>query len=283
MLVKDIEFNGRIYSVYSPGVILRSSEGKILDQLKQETPIIETRNVFQYIKKLYNLTPDQYTILVMFEGDSSKWPKCECGCGENVKLRGIGGFSKYVNQSHANRMTSLERSKLGTNPFSGENGSKLSHMVNMMRVSNGTHHFQGKVGSERASRKNKELSSKGLHSWQKLTSKFNATKNRFISAGDPSDICELYVASVNDHPELFKIGISVKSSGRLVLSQSNFSELRYDDIEVIARLPRVSVAQLEYDIKLKYNEYSMIGTETFPIEMKLEIVNFINETLHLYQ
>ena len=46
---EDILFNGRLYTVYNPGEILRSSNGKVIDQLRDGSTIIQTRNIFQYI------------------------------------------------------------------------------------------------------------------------------------------------------------------------------------------------------------------------------------------
>lgn len=279
---EDILFNGRLYTVYNPGEILRSSNGKVIDQLRDGSTIIQTRNIFQYIRKNYDLSPEEYTVLVMFRGNWNLIPKCECGCGSPVKIRGIGYFSKCVSQSHANRVTSLRKSELGTNPFSGERGSILSHSVNMNRVKNGTHHFQGKTGSERAKKKNSELSKKGLHSWQKLESKLKATRNRFRNSGNKDDICELYVASISGRDDIFKLGISVNSNGRLVLSQSNFSKMEYTDIKVLISSDRYTISDIEYDTKLKFNKSSVIGTETFPIEMKDEIVNYIKNLYNSY-
>lgn len=279
---EDILFNERLYTVYNPGEILRSSNGKVIDQLRDGSTIIQIRNIFQYIRKNYDLSPEEYTVLVMFRGNWNLIPKCECGCGSPVKIRGIGYFSKCVSQSHANRVTSLRKSELGTNPFSGERGSILSHSVNMNRVKNGTHHFQGKTGSERAKKKNSELSKKGLHSWQKLESKLKATRNRFRNSGNKDDICELYVASISGRDDIFKLGISVNSNGRLVLSQSNFSKMEYTDIKVLISSDRYTISDIEYDTKLKFNKSSVIGTETFPIEMKDEIVNYIKNLYNSY-
>ena len=87
--------------------------------------------------------------------------------------------------------SNLKRSKNGTNPFTGEQGSVLSKQVQRSRIDAGTHNFVGEQGSIHSTKLNLRLLAEGRHpsqnpnSMQKLST---SMKNLAVTGDHPAQI-----------------------------------------------------------------------------------------------
>jgi hypothetical protein len=54
---------------------------------------------------------------------------------------------------------------------------------------------------------------------------------------------------------------------------------KYSSIDIITSNTRKFIADLEYKVKLKFKEFSSKGTETFPNEMKNDVLDYINKLI----
>lgn len=171
MTTEVINFNGKDYIVYSPGVILRYGR-KVIDQLKDGvTPMPKNLNI--YIKSTYNLTPEEYYTIVALKGDNSKSKYCQYpGCGNELEfVKIIDGYRVGCCRSHAHYLQCIRNIEEGTNPIGGELGK-----ANRKKwIEEGKHYGSSKENSERMSKLSLEKLKNGTHPF---LSKFGLQKSR---------------------------------------------------------------------------------------------------------
>ena len=192
MITETVNFNGKDYLVYNPGVILRYGR-KVIDQLKDGiTPMPKNLNI--YIKSTYNLTPEEYYIIVVLRGDNnSKERYCQYpGCNNELEfVKIIDGYRVGCCRSHAHYLQCMRNIEEGTNPIGGELGrsnrkkwidegkhygsskenSERMRKINLEKVANGTNPFLSKFGLQKSRIEN------GTHNFLSQESKDN-TSNR---------------------------------------------------------------------------------------------------------
>lgn len=76
--------NDDIKYINNKGKILRSDKDHYIDQLDENSPLIFTRQLNNYLKNKYNLTIKEYYNIVIY-GDKYYSPKCD-NCGEDLEF-----------------------------------------------------------------------------------------------------------------------------------------------------------------------------------------------------
>lgn len=341
MITETVNFNGKDYLVYNPGVILRDGR-KVIDQLKDGiTPMPKSLNI--YIKSTYNLTPEEYYIIVVLRGDNnSKERYCQYpGCNNELEfVKIIDGYRVGCCRSHAHYLQCMRNIEEGTNPIGGELGrsnrkkwidegkhygsskenSERMRKINLemvangtnpflskfglqkSRIENGTHNFLSQESKDNTSNRMKELAKEGKHAFQseeliqknkdrikslveknefhlqKLENKLKANKASFLSKGKLNDICHIYV--VRTELGFLKIGTTISMNSRYHMSESkSISYDPYVETYISYAKERVVVAELEYELKLKFSKFAIKGTEYFSLDMKDEIITELNRLL----
>lgn len=301
MIIKKVTYKGKEYSVYNPGEILFGRNKRmLLDQLLDGvTPIPRRREggINPYLIEKYNLTQNEYHFIVVHLADEDNIPKCPicgairkmisivkgydqtCGCmkcvkslAEITKSKPGGAYEKnHELRSSISRRICLKQIENGTHNFQNSDGSWKSKEVQDNLVKQNKHHWQSCNGySDIAKKRNLEWSKLGVNPFQSNFVTLKADMRYFMSLGDPDDICVFYESRLPENDSVFKIGVTSDISRR-----SNFrGEKCYSEITEVYSATRSEIAELEYQVKLKFYGKAVIGTETFPIEMRDEILSY---------
>lgn len=307
---KIINYKGIDWNVLNPGILMKDNRGYLIDQLDNRN--LPDRYLNSKISKRHGISPLDYYIIVVLEGDLNKLPVCEYnGCQNTCKFNNLKSdniFSRGCCESHtksvSNRDNMIKATEFGRNgfqkfhktgyfkseewrnnsrsraldqiknnrhPFSGENGSKL----NKKRIMNGTHNFIREIGSRNSSILQKKRIIEGNHPFLIPENNIKADRTIFLNKGNESDMCYFYIAEIEGDLDNFKIGVTIDPEYR-----SHFHHMdRYSSIDIITSNTRKFIADLEYKVKLKFKEFSSKGTETFPNEMKTEVLDYINKLI----
>lgn len=171
MNIEIVKFNGKDYLVYNPGIILRDGK-KVIDQLKDGITVMP-KSLNIYIKKNYNLTPEEYYIIVALRGDNSIKGYCQYpGCGKKLDfVKIIQGYRVGCCSSHGHYLQCIRNIDEGTNPIGGELGKKLREKL----IREGRFYGSSKENSERMRKLNLEKSKNGTNPF---LSKFGLQKSR---------------------------------------------------------------------------------------------------------
>lgn len=272
-------YKGKEYVVYNPGKVINYP--KFIDQLDENLIEVNIRWRDRYISRKYNLTPEDYYIIVALLGDTSLIPKCKCRrCNNNppfcsTKMR----YKEFCCRSCTATETNLLGMETGSNkwiitnrgenwinPFKGENGSKLSSSVSKRLINEGRHPWQGEKGSMMQ----KERLENGTHPFLKQETRIKGARKLFETKGDPNDICCIYLARENKNLEVIKLGVTIDINKR-----SHHFGNYYSEFIILASDNRMKIAWLEYEVKMKYSSLSVKGDEYFDIKMMDEIINYV--------
>ena len=211
VLYKEIE-----YTVYNPGRIMECKN--FINQLDENLVEINKRWKERYINKKYNLSLEEYYIIVVFLGDESLIPKCKCRrcnnvtkfCNRTMSYKDFCGRSCVATETNLRGMENKTNKWIITNrenwenPFKGEKGSKLSRNVQNRSVKEGRHPWMGEKGSNTQ----KERLRNGSHPFLKRETEIKGAKRLFELKGSPDDICYFYIAKENKNKGVIKIGIT---------------------------------------------------------------------------
>lgn len=302
MIIRKVIYKGKEYTVYNPGVILCSRNKRVIfDQLLDGVTPIPRKRVGgprSYILEKYNLTLEEYHFIVVHQADESLIPKCPiCKCNNRKLISVVKGYDLTCG-SHSCVMSHREmtkRSSGGAYERSHALRSEISRRICLRQIEEGTHNFQNSDGSWRSREVQNELVRMNNHHWQACNGYSEVARERnlkwnelginpfqsnfvtlksdrgyFLSLGNEDDVCSFYEAMILDNSLVFKIGVTSDLSRR-----SNFrGEQHYSSIAEVFKASRIEVANIEYEVKLKFYGKAVIGTETFPIEMRDEILNY---------
>lgn len=129
-----IIYKNKEYNVVNPGILELT-----IDQLSgNKMPV----RFSKYIRKTYNITDEDYYIIVVFKGDISLVPKCKKeGCLCNCRFLGLrAGYSNGCCTSHSHSYSNKIRITNGTHNFLEIDRSSV--VRNM--IENGTHPWLSK-------------------------------------------------------------------------------------------------------------------------------------------
>lgn len=304
-----VYYKGKKYNVWGLGSIVRNDQGQLMDQLDETESKCMGAKQNKYLRDKLGLTQRDYYIIVVLSGDENKIPDCPYkGCKNKVKFGSLSlnerllcrgcceKHSRSLAESENNsikikngthNLLSRNRSKHflkggeyyssvardraikqvedGNHPWAGENGTSLFHR----RVEEGSIFL---FNTEFSSNLQKERMSKGIHQFQMKEVDIKADRSFFLNKGSLTDTCYFYIAMVEGDSDNIKIGATEDPEYR-----SHFHHMKsYESIEIIRTGDRTYIANLEYNVKLKFKDFTSKGTETFPKEMKDEILEFIN-------
>lgn len=301
MIIKNITYKDKEYTVYNPGEILFGRNKKILlDQLLDGvTPIPRKKlgGIKPYLFDKYNLTQEEYHFIVVQLADVNNIPKCpicskprklisivkgyDLTCGSNecivshkeiTKRKPGGAYERNHDlRSKISRNICIEQIKNGTHNFQNPDGSWKSKEVQDNLVKQNKHHWLSCNGySEIARERNLKWNELGINPFQSNFVTLKADLKYFLSLGNPEDSCSFYESKPIGNDSVFKIGVTSDLSRR-----SNFrGERCYSEITELYSGTRSEVAEIEYKVKLKFYGKAVKGTETFPVEMRDEILNY---------
>lgn len=241
----EIVYNGMKYTVINKGSIMLI-DGKLYDQLDESLPEIRRKILGHYIRKKYNLSQKEYYGLIVHLDPLYK-PVCPI-CGREVNFRGLtkGFYDTTCSKSHAQALAAMN----GTHHFIKEFGSmgECGRIITKKRVEEGTHQFQDYKNRARNHR------------------------SVFINKGNADDICSFYITEVPDS-DLIKIGITTDMEYRSFMN--DISGFKYTNTEVVLTSDRVSIANLEMNIKIDLHYLAVQGLEYFNKTDKTKITDYI--------
>jgi hypothetical protein len=100
----------------------------------------------------------------------------------------------------------------------------------------------------------------------------------FLNKGDLSDICEYYIVELKNSTA-FKLGVSRDTSSRIDLR--GYHGFDYGESKILVKATREKIAELEYNVKMEFRDFIIVGNEGFSIEKKEEILSFIQEQIKI--
>lgn len=202
-------------------------------------------------------------------------------CGKEFKP--CHKTSEFCSKSCATKYRNDQKMKDGTHNFYNLDRSKIA----LDKVKNGTHPFLAGNMSEDALKRKAEGISKArkreaenhTHPWQNPKNFIENEYSRSINTGEARglDIISMYVSDT-EYPNTFKIGwtydISIREKDNRTYSIHNLQLIKtgnYRDIIFLEKQVKLKYFKEEY-----YKKYK--STEIFPIELKDEILDFINNS-----
>lgn len=307
-MIKLVSYKGKEYNVRNSGEILRNEKGYLMDQLSDDPNKCMGQKRKAYIRNVYGLSEEDYYIIVCLDGDPSRLQDCPYeGCTNKVKFGSLNGtdrlFSRGCCEKHSRSLAERENNRIrvengthillsqnrsghfikgkdyyssvaserairqvnnGLHPWAGENGTRLFHK----RVEEGSIFL---FNTEFSSNLQKERISKGVHQFQDKEISIKADRTIFLNKGDINDECYFYISKVKGDKDNFKIGVTSDPEYRMKFHHME----EYESLEIKRTSDRTTIANLEYEVKLKFKDFTSKGTETFPNYMREEIENFI--------
>lgn len=135
----------------------------------------------------------------------------------------------------------------------------------------------------------KPISAIKISGYNELFSEFNIDRNNcsidelilidkemFLKKGNSEDICYYYIATLEGRDEIFKLGVTSSIESR---NKKGYQGIKYKSLEVLYTSTRINIAEIEYNVKLKFKNYIIFGNEGFDNSIKDEIINYIKEII----
>ena len=266
-----------------------------------------------YLKEKYGLTELEYYIIVVCLGDESKLPRCTYvnpytgeKCNEPRKFYSLcpGIYKKTGNmrgifhsgcKEHANnaavQIAQRENYKKGVTGLQKADRKSLVWREKLSKSAKRQMETGNSIFSPDGIR------NKGLNSYVNYITKKNnkaydgkyedlsidncifLDKLMYLKRGNPDDTCYYYITYFNENPNIFKLGVTVDLVHRTTTKYHGYS---YKNYEILFTANRLTVAEFEYKVKMKFKNYITLGTESFSLEFKDEIFNYINKLISHY-
>lgn len=275
----------------------------------------------KYLEDKYGITELDYYIIVVCLGDESKLPRCSYQnpytgeiCNEIKKFRSLTpkksqrtgnrlGIFHDGCENHCNRaaaqISQKDNYKKGVTGLqkadrtSKEWRKKLSDSAKRQILS-GKSIFSPDDIRDKNIKSVKEFNTNPSIDFYKLTAKrlgldidnlsidncILIDKENFLRKGSLNDNCFYYITTFKETSEYFKLGVSVDINKR---SNKPYHGYTYDKCEVIFSSTRETIAEIEYQVKLKFKDLISLGNEAFRMTDKEIIMSFIDELLISYK
>lgn len=305
-----VKYKNKIYTVINPGDYLYDSKGYLLDQLDENLPRMgRYRSV--YLSKTYNLTEKDYYIILFCDGREENLPICQLdGCNNYrqfnhlLPTKRIPILSKGCCENHTRKINGILEQK-----YFKDNGIKISYSTDskkteefrenarqraLKQVENGTHPWLLKNSTELRKRLIDEGKNPIVNMWKALDGLKNnsldiynpdkmkdvnyvlfSERESFKNRENITDQCYLYVAFLDN--DRFKIGATKNLDNRA--NKNRYHKMKYQKPKIIFTSTRDIIADLEYDIKLKFIKRVALGTETFYMKDYKEIMDYIKNKI----
>ncbi|MBP3732109.1 MAG: hypothetical protein J6I84_02565 [Bacilli bacterium] len=104
-------------------------------------------------------------------------------------------------------------------------------------------------------------------------------KINYIRRGNPEDICIYYLTYFEETSDYFKPGVTIDLKER---SNTDYHGYKYKTPEILFTSSRLIIAEIEYEVKLKFKDFIVLGNEAFDIKHKDEILEYIEERINYY-
>lgn len=313
---KIIKYKDTIYNVTSPGEIIydinivgkKGNPLQILDQL-DNLSVIGRKSRKKYLKNKYNLTELDYYIIVVLEGDESRLPVCsyinpktKVKCNNPQKFRSLAPkrgniFYDGCEDHIINVAAQIKRRECYKKGITGlqkaDRRSKTwreklrKHAIKQMQEGNSIF----SPDDIRRSDIKKPTSNIKVSGYNKIFDELNIDRNNaaiedlilidkkmFLNKGNLNDTCYYYVVFF-DESNIFKLGVTSNIDSRI---KRGYHGLKYDKFSVLFKSTREVIAELEYKVKLEYKDYICFNNEGFSIEVKDEILNYIENLIKFY-
>lgn len=319
MKTSKVIYSNVEYTVYNPGELLLGDDGYLLDQLKEGVPRMgRYRRV--YLKEKYNLTEEDYYLIVVCDGDRKNLPECQYeGCHERVKFNQLLPASKIpvlakgCCDNHTRSVNfSLTKEKWGDKflenlknaDYSYRNTEEYREMHRqyaLKQVEEGTHPWLRKNSLEFRRKAIEEGKNTIVNMW-KAKKELNNPEKEAIDIYDPAKMRDIdYVLfseresfknreNITDicefyvaflDDERFKIGVTKNLINRA--EKNRYHGLKYKNPISLYKNTRDIIADLEYLVKKTFIKRVALGTETFHMKDYDEIMSFIKEQIKLLE
>ena len=107
-------------------------------------------------------------------------------------------------------------------------------------------------------------------------------KLNYIRKGNPNDTCIYYITFFVETNNYFKLGVTTDLDKR-ANSNRSYHGYSYKSSEILFVSDRLTIAEIEYKVKIKFKDFIVLGNEAFDINHKDEIIEYINELISYYK
>lgn len=242
------------------GTILKLTSVRYVDQLDSSiNPWVGSkRNLITRLRELYNLNEFEYYNLLV-RGDKDNYRKCTNSNCNNLINDSISSKHRLINCSQSCQVSVQQSNRylngthvtqLHPNLFT-DTCLKASHESTRNKCSLGVHPFQDR---------------KVIH---------KSSRSRFINRFDNRGLTAYFYLTSNNKG-FIKFGITTAKYGRSSLHFNGYKEF-YKSIHIIRSGSIKSIAELEYQIKIKFDQYNLDSTEIILESQLKNVLNFIKK------
>lgn len=290
---------------------------EIVDQLDEckELDLLPGETHVKYLQRIYGLTELEYYIIVVCLGKEENLPKCTYinpytkeKCNNPRKFRSL--TPKKFQRTGARAGIFYDGCTEHTNKAAVQNAQKENYKKGVTGLQKADR--KSKVWRDKLSVHAKKQMAEGnsifspdnvrrsdIESWKSFQNfpsidqfkeivdelgldEYNLNiencilidKLNYMRKGNPDDICSYYITDFENNDSLFKLGVTVDIDNRV---KGNYHGLYYKNPTIIITSTRKEIAELEYQVKLKFKDYITFANEAFDVKYKDEILEFINE------
>jgi hypothetical protein len=277
----------------------------------------------EYLKNRYGLTDFDYFMIVYCKGDESKLPKCTYvnpytgeKCNKPKKFRSLTpgkaqrtgkrlgifhtGCEEHANNAAA-QIAQRENYKRGvTGLQKADRNSKVwrekLRIHALKQMDEGRSIFSKDQIRDENIPSVKEFSCNPSITFYKgiairlskdetisVENCIELDREVYIRRGNPDDVCYYYLSKFNETDKYFKLGVTINLENRA--KTKDYHGYTYDpySMKELFSADRITIANLEYDIKIKFKDKISLGNEGFLIEDLDEIMLYIEERINYYK
>lgn len=279
----------------------------------------EYSNRIEYLNVKYNLTELDYYIVVVCFGNENLLPRCSYinpytgeKCNEVRKFRTLVPefYQKTGNRQEIfylgcekHKINAAAQNSQRENYRRGITGLQKANRKSKVWREKLRDHAKRQIEEGRSIFSPDDIRDKNIPSWKSLPSNPSINYYKVISKelnlslgdlnlencilidklsylrkGDKDDICYYYISSIKDNESLFKLGVTNNPDKRI--KDGIYHGLKYEKMEILIESTREKVAEIEYQVKLKFKSFIEIGNEIFNIDCKESVLEFIEYLKH---
>lgn len=272
----------------------------------------------KYLNTKYGLTELDYYIIVVCRGDITKLPVCTYvnpytgeKCNKPRKFRSLtpGLYQRTGNrkgifhdgcEEHANSAAAQNSQK--ENYKKGVTGLQKADRKSKVWREKLSQHAKKQMEEGKSIFSPDEIRDKNIPSWKSTQAnpsidyynnianslgldEYNlSTENcilidklNYLRSGNPTDTCSYYITYFNENSNIFKLGVTKDLDKRV---KTDYHGLSYKSPKILFTSDRTTIAEIEYQVKIKFKEFIILGNEAFNIEKEEEIIKYINELIN---
>lgn len=274
----------------------------------------------KYLQIRYGITELDYYIIVVCRGDESLLPKCSYvnpytgeSCNKPKKFRTLtpGKYQRTGKRKGIFHDGCSEHTRMAATQIS-QRENYIKGVTGLQKADRRSKEWRQKL-SEHAKKQMEngesifspdEIRKSGIPSWKEfqypsmnyfreaaaslglnncelsLDKCILIDKVNFLSRGKPDDICVYYISSFEETEDIFKLGVTIDLEERI--KKGEYHGYKYKTQEILFSSTRENIAEIEFNVKMKFKQYIILGNEGFESKYKDEILEYIKELIKTY-